>query len=229
MNITVRFFALHRDIVGTPQLQVEVPEGTTLGQLWAQLCAQYPALEPATRSIMFARNEAYADPNTLLADKDEAAFIPPVSGGQDDFTPFLITEQPLDGAALMRYVQTPQDGAVVLFTGVVRDNFGGRGTDHLVYEAYAAMAVPVLEQLAVEAQQQWEIGRVAVHHRIGRLDIGETAVVVAVAAPHRHAAFAAAEQIMDRIKEVAPIWKQEHWSDGEAEWIGDEHNRKGEG
>ncbi len=227
MNINVRFFAVHRDIVGTSQLQVEVPEGTTLGELWARLCAQYPALQPATRSIMFARNEAYANPETVLAENDEAAFIPPVSGGADDLPLFLITEQPLDAAALMRYVQTPADGAVVLFTGVVRDNFGGRGTDHLVYEAYAGMVVPVLEQLAAEAQQQWEVGRVAVHHRIGHLGIGETAVVVAVAAPHRHAAFAAAEQIMDRIKEVAPIWKREHWSDGEAEWVGDEHDRKG--
>lgn len=226
MNINVRFFAVHRDIVGASQLLVEVPEGTTLGELWAQLCAQYPALQPATRSIMFARNEAYANPETVLAENDEAAFIPPVSGGRNDFPPFLITEQPLDGASLMRYVQTPRDGAVVLFTGVVRDNFGGRATDHLVYEAYAGLAVPVLEQLAAEAQQQWEIGRVAVHHRIGRLGIGETAVVVAVAAPHRHAAFAAAEQIMDRIKEVAPIWKREHWSDGEAEWVGDEHDRR---
>ncbi len=227
MKITARFFAVHRDIVGAPELVVEVPAGTTLGQLWAKLGEQYPALVPATRSIMFARNEAYADPATELADGDEAAFIPPVSGGQDDIAPFMVTEQPLNGAALQRYVQTAQDGAVVLFTGVVRDNFGGRTTDYLVYEAYAAMAVPVLAQLAADAQKQWEIGRVAVHHRVGRLAIGETAVIVAVAAPHRHAAFAAAEQIMDRIKEVAPIWKREHWQDGAAEWVGDERERKG--
>lgn len=226
MKITVRFFALHRDIVGAPELQVEVPDGTTLGQLWAKLGEQYPALVPATRSIMFARNESYADPDTELLDGDEAAFIPPVSGGQDEIAPFLVTQQPLDGQALQRYVQTPQDGAVVLFTGIVRDNFDGRATQYLMYEAYAAMAVPVLAQLASEAQSQWEIGRVAVHHRVGRLEIGETAVIVAVAAPHRHAAFAAAEQIMDRIKEVAPIWKREHWQDGAAEWIGDERERK---
>lgn len=227
MQITVRFFAQHRDIVGTPELRLDLPDGTTLGALWAQLGEQYPALRPLSRSVMFAVNQSYADPATVLHDGDEAAFIPPVSGGQDDAVePFMVTEQPLDGQALQRYVQTAADGAVVLFTGVVRDNFDGRATDHLVYEAYAAMAVPVLRQLAEEAQARLEIGRVAVHHRVGRLAIGETAVIVAVAAPHRHAAFAAAEQIMDRIKDVAPIWKREHWMDGAAEWVGDEDERK---
>jgi molybdopterin converting factor subunit 1 len=226
MQVTVRFFALHRDIVGAPERVVEVEPGTTLGQLWARLCEEYPALAPATRSVMFALNQSYADPSTELHDGDEAAFIPPVSGGQTDFEPFLISEQPLVPEPLMRYVQTPQDGAVVLFSGVVRNNFGGRSTAYLTYEAYPEMVVPVLQQLASEAQQRWEIGLVAVHHRIGRLEIGDIAVLIAVAAPHRHAAFEAAEYIMDRIKEVAPIWKQEHWADGSAEWVGDEHERK---
>ncbi|HEY0734420.1 MAG TPA: molybdopterin converting factor subunit 1 [Herpetosiphonaceae bacterium] len=226
MQVTVRFFALHRDIVGASELQLEVPEGSTLGDLWQRLGEEYPALTPATRSVMFALNQSYADPSSKLHDGDEAAFIPPVSGGgcplgDAQVAPFAISEQPLDGSLLHEYVQTPQDGAVVLFTGVVRDNFGGRATDYLVYQAYAAMAVPVLQQIAAEAQSKWEIGRVAVHHRIGRLAIGETAVIVAVAAPHRGAAFEAAAYIMDRIKEIAPIWKQEHWSDGETEWVGE--------
>jgi molybdopterin converting factor subunit 1 len=226
MRIAVRFFALHRDIVGAPELTLDVPPGTTLGQLWERLCEEYPALAPATRSVMFALNQSYADPSTELQDGDEAAFIPPVSGGQAEWQPFMISDQPLDSALLVRYVQTPHDGAVVVFSGVVRDNFGGRATAYLRYEAYPEMAVPVLQQLAAEAQDRWEIGRVAVHHRIGKLEIGETAVLVAVAAPHRHAAFKAAEYIMDRIKEVAPIWKREHWADGTADWVGDEHGRK---
>lgn len=229
MKITARFFALHRDIVGASELVVDVPEGTTIGQLWAHLGEQYPALAPATRSIMYALNEAYADASAPLHEGDEAAFIPPVSGGlAEPITPFAITDQPLDGQPLINFVQTPQDGAVVLFSGVVRDNFGGRATDHLVYEAYAALALPVLRQIAEEAQARWVIGRVAVHHRVGALAIGETAVLVAVAAPHRHAAFAAAEYIMDRIKDIAPIWKREHWADGSAEWIGHEDERTGE-
>jgi molybdopterin synthase catalytic subunit len=225
MHITVRFFALHRDVVGASIISRDVPQGTTLGELWSQLCEEYPALAPATRSVMFARNQEYADPDTELHDGDEAAFIPPVSGGEATES-FVVTDQPLDAQPLAVLVQTPQDGAVVVFHGVARDNFGGRPTAYLEYEAYPEMAVPVLRQLAAEAQERWPIGRVAVHHRIGRLHIGETAVIVVVAAPHRHAAFQAAEYIMDRIKQVAPIWKREHWADGETEWVGDEHERK---
>lgn len=226
MNITVRFFALHRDIVGASKIVREVPQGTTLGQLWTRLCEEYPALAPATRSLMFARNQEYAAPGMELHDGDEVAFIPPVSGGEA-IEPFLVTDRPLDPQPLTGLVQTPQDGAIVVFSGVARDNFGGRPTAHLEYEAYPEMAVPVLRQLAAEAQERFAIGRVAVHHRIGALEIGQTAVIVAVAAPHRHAAFEAAAHIMDRIKEVAPIWKREHWADGDAEWVGDEWERKG--
>lgn len=136
----------------------------------------------------------------------------------EQFPPFLISEAPLDPAPLAAYVQTADDGAVVTFAGVVRNNFAGRATSHLVYEAYAEMAVPVLRQIAGEAAERWPIGRVAVHHRVGRLAIGETAVLVVVAAPHRHGAFAAGEYIMDRIKEIAPIWKHEYWADGGSEW-----------
>jgi molybdopterin synthase catalytic subunit len=225
MQVTVRFFAGHRDIVGASQLTCEVANGTTLGNLWAQLCAQYPALAPSTRSVLFARNQEYADQATELHDGDEAAFIPPVSGG-DLVEPFMVTEQPLDETPLRALVQTAQDGAVVVFSGVARDNFGGRSTAHLEYEAYPEMAVPVLRQLAAEAQERFAIGRVAVHHRIGKLEIGDTAVIVVVAAPHRQAAFEAAAYVMDRIKQVAPIWKREHWTDGDAEWVGDEKERK---
>lgn len=217
MHITIRFFAIHRDIVGAPELGMELPEGTTLGGLWEALSERYPELRPATRSVLLAVNGEYAEPSVELKDGDEAAFIPPVSGGED--TPlFAVLEQPLDAGSLQAAVQTPGDGAVVLFTGVVRDNFGGRPTAFLHYEAYRELAMPVLRQIAEEAQSRWPIGRAGVHHRIGRLEIGDVAVVVAVAAPHRGAAFEAAAWIMDRIKEVAPIWKREHWADGQPEW-----------
>ena len=226
MRITTRFFALHRDVVGVSELKLDVDEGTTAGEVWARLGEQYPRLIPATRSLMFAINQAYADPATELHDGDEVAFIPPVSGGSNPgFHPFVVTDQPLQSEPLTGYTQTPADGAVVLFAGVVRDNAEGKATAYLHYEAYAAMAEPVLSQIADDARGRWPIGRVAIHHRIGRLEIGETAVLVAVAAPHRHAAFAAAEYIMDRIKEIAPIWKRESWLDGTVEWIGDEETR----
>ena len=142
-------------------------------------------------------------------------------------TPFFqITDQPLDPAPLVALVQAPDMGALVTFAGVVRNNFGGRATAYLEYEAYEPMAVAVLKQLADEARAQWSVGAIAIHHRVGRLAIGETAVLIVVAAPHRHAAFEAAEQIMDRIKEVAPIWKKEIWADGASEWVGNEIERK---
>lgn len=139
---------------------------------------------------------------------------------------FHITTQPLNPAPLVALVAAPDMGAVVTFAGVVRNNFGGRSTAYLEYEAFEPMAVIVLERLAAEARSQWNTGAIAIHHRIGRLEIGDTAVLIVVAAPHRHEAFEAAEQIMDRIKQVAPIWKKEIWADGASEWVGDEVERK---
>lgn len=226
MHVTTRFFAIHRDIVGTSSLQFQIEDGATVAAVWSRLGEQYPELVPATRSLMYAVNQVYADPETALHDGDEVAFIPPVSGGQDgEFRPFVVTEQPLNADALSQYVQTSSDGAIVLFSGVARNNFNGRATAHLFYDAYPAMAEPVLASIAAEAAERWDLGRIAVHHRTGQLNIGETAVLVAVAAPHRHGAFAAAEYIMDRIKEIAPIWKRETWTDGDAEWVGDEKTR----
>jgi molybdopterin synthase catalytic subunit len=139
---------------------------------------------------------------------------------------FQITDKPLDPVPLVALVSAPDMGAVVTFAGIVRDNFGGRATAYLEYEAFEPMAVAVLEQLAAEARAQWKTGLIAIYHRVGRLEIGETAVLIVVAAPHRHEAFEAAEQIMDRIKQVAPIWKREVWADGASEWVGDEVERK---
>ena len=141
---------------------------------------------------------------------------------------FAISRAPLDPAPLVALVQAPDMGAVVTFAGIVRNNFGGRATAYLEYEAYESMAVVVLEQLAGEARATWGTGAIAIHHRVGRLEIGEIAVLIVVAAAHRHAAFEATEWLMDRIKEVAPIWKKEIWADGASEWVGNEVERKAE-
>jgi MoaE-MoaD fusion protein len=220
MRVTVRLFAGQRDIVGVAELHYELEPGATVGTLWESLVARYPRLNGFSRRVLYAVNTEWSDLDSELHDGDEVAFIPPVSGGTDAAeTPlFHITAATLDPAPLVQLVQTPSDGAVVTFSGVVRDNFDGQPTAFLEYEAYAPMAVPVLHQIADEAQAQFDIGRVAVHHRVGRLPIGETAVLVVVAAPHRRAAFEAALFIMDRIKEIAPIWKKEHWADGGSEW-----------
>lgn len=218
ITITIRFFAGHRDIVGRAEQTMQLAPGATLGEVWERLASEFPRLAGYSGRLLYAINQEFATPASPLSDGDEVAFIPPVSGGAPEIAPFLISESPLDPAPLVAYVQTPADGAVVTFAGVARNNFNGRATAHLSYEAYAEMAAPVLARLADEARERWPIGRVAVHHRVGRLAIGETAVLVVVAAPHRQAAFAAAEYIMDRIKEVAPIWKKEHWADGAEEW-----------
>jgi molybdopterin synthase catalytic subunit len=141
---------------------------------------------------------------------------------------FQITDQQLDPAPLVALVAAPDMGAVVTFAGIVRNNFGGRPTAYLEYEAYGSMAEAVLAKLAAEAQASWGTGAIAIHHRVGRLEIGATAVLIVVAAPHRHEAFAAAEQLMDQIKQVAPIWKKEVWADGASEWVGNEIERKTE-
>lgn len=220
ITVTVRFFAGHRDIAGRSEETLSLAEGTTVGTLWEQLVTKYPRLAGYSGRLLFAVNHEYSSPSTSLADGDEVVFVPPVSGGSGvmAFAPFVISAEPLDPAPLVAWVNSPTDGAVVTFAGVARNNVAGRATMSLHYEAYAEMAVPVLQQIAGEAQERWRIGRVAVHHRVGHLDIGETAVLVVVAAPHRREAFEAAAYIMDRIKEIAPIWKQEHWADGSSEW-----------
>jgi molybdopterin synthase catalytic subunit len=225
MQITVRYFAGHRDITGTAEERVELESGATVGALWELLTDRYPRLGAYSGRLLYAVNQDYGTLETELRDGDEVAFIPPVSGGAP--APFFaISQAPLDPAPLVKLVESPDMGAIVTFAGVVRNNFGGRATAHLEYEAYAPMATKVLEQLAEEARGQWGTGPIAIHHRTGRLAIGETAVLIVVAAPHRHEAFEAAELIMDRIKQVAPIWKKEIWADGESEWIGNEKERQ---
>ena len=219
ITVRVRFFAGHRDIVGRAEQAFPLAVGTTVGMLWSHLVGVYPRLAGYTGRILFAVNQQYADAFTPLGDGDEVAFIPPVSGGTPTgLEPFRITTTPLDPAPLVAYVQTPADGAVVTFAGVVRNQFDGRATAFLTYEAYAELAVPVFGQIAAEAQARWTLGRVAIHHRVGTLAIGETAILVVVAAPHRQAAYAASSYIMDRVKAIAPIWKREHWADGSAAW-----------
>jgi molybdopterin converting factor subunit 1 len=227
MNITLRYFAGHRDIAGRAEEQIEISDGANVGTLWEALVGRYPRLAGYTGRMLVAVNQEYATLETALRDGDEVAFIPPVSGGSESAQElFRVGEAPLDPAALVALVQSPDMGAVVTFAGVVRNNFGGRSTAFLEYEAFAPMAVKVLSELAERARARWEIGRIAIHHRVGRLAIGETAVLIVAAAPHRQAAFEATAWLMDQIKEVAPIWKKEHWVDGASDWIGSEHDRK---
>jgi MoaE-MoaD fusion protein len=227
VNVRVRYFAGHRDITGHAEEELALEGGAVVADVWSLLVARYPRLVGYTGRLLFAVNQEFATPETALADGDEVAFIPPVSGGAS--SAFAVTSEPLNAAPLVALVQRPDMGAVVTFAGVVRDNFGGRATARLQYEAYEQMAVAVLEQIAADAQARFVTGPTRWCTAIGTLQIGETAVLVVVASAHRHAAFEAAEWIMDRVKEKAPIWKKEIWADGGEEWIGGEKERKGEG
>ena len=171
---------------------------------------------------MMMANEAYVPADYPLGDGDEIAYIPPVSGGShDDGRLFRITEDELDPRETERAVADPGAGAIVTFTGVVRDNGRGRPVSALDYEAYAPAAEKMLAQVADEIDAKWGLKRVAIIHRVGLLPVGEASVVISVSSPHREAAFEAALYAIERLKEIVPIWKKEHYEDG-AVWIGSE-------
>jgi molybdopterin synthase catalytic subunit/molybdopterin converting factor small subunit len=206
MAVTVRLFAGLREQAGWSRRELEV---ATVADVW-------PALglgeEPA--GLLYAVNREYADPERELADGDEVALIPPVSGGA-----FCVTDQPLSLEAVAAEVADERAGAVATFTGTVRRRSRSREVTRLEYEAYAEMAEDVMANLAAELAQRYELCSVAIHHRIGTLGIGEASVVVAVSAPHRQDALAACREAIDALKETVPLWKKEVYEGGE-EWIG---------
>ena len=170
-----------------------------------------PVLAGISPSLSIAVNEEYATDERILKPGDEVALIPPVSGGSDDHV--VITAEPIASDA-HAWVVEPTDGAVVRFEGVVRNNAADQQTDHLEYEAYEPMVRKVLSTIVAEAHDKWKIGTAAISHRIGRLSIGEISVLITVASPHRAEAFSACRYIIDRAKEIAPIWKKEFGPDG---------------
>ena len=179
---------------------------------------RFPQIDAMRDSIMFAVNAEYVSPDHPVTPLDEVALIPPVSGGSDDGPYFQITNDVLDPTALHNLVLSPQAGAVSLFVGVVRDNNLGRDVHYLEYDAYPAMATNVMRQIADEMHKRWDVLEIAMHHRIGRLEIGEASVAVAVASAHRGEGIEACHYGIDRLKAIVPIWKKEVWTDGE-EWI----------
>lgn len=227
MNVTVRLFAGLRERAKTDSVIVSLNEGATVQDAIAAAREQVSSDLEIFGHIMLAVNRAYVEQDHVLSDGDELALIPPVSGGSvlhtglpDNFQNVLITSDPLDPDPLTNHVTTDQDGAVVAFLGVTRDHNSGRKVEYLEYEAYRPMADEQIQDLIKEMKEKWEIGRVAVAHRTGRVDIGETSMVVAVGAPHRKPAFDAALYFIDRLKEVVPIWKKEYFEGGEV-WIGE--------
>lgn len=224
--ITLRYFAIIREAVGRETEERTVPDGTTAAEVAAALSAQYPRIAALLRTSPVMVNAAYAEPGVALADGDEVAFIPPVAGGTTDTPCFAVVETPLVADAIAALVAAPEAGAVVTFVGTVRNHARGRAVRWLEYEAYAAGCLPIFAQLAAEMRERWSLVGVAIHHRVGHLQVGDTSVVIAVSSGHRQEAFAACEYAIDRLKERAPIWKKEAYADGEV-WIGAESAYQG--
>jgi molybdopterin synthase catalytic subunit len=221
MRVTLRHFALIRETIGRQTEERAVEPGTTISGIYDLLAADHPRLAPLKASVMMMANQEYVPAEYLVNDGDEIVFIPPVSGGSEDGRLFRVTEDELDARETERAVADPGAGAIVTFTGVVRDNGRGQAVSALDYEAYAPAAEKMLAQIADEIDEKWGLKRVAIIHRTGLLPVGEASVVISISSPHREAAFHACLYAIERLKEIVPIWKKEHYADGAA-WIGSE-------
>ncbi|TMG33014.1 MAG: hypothetical protein E6H93_02695 [Chloroflexi bacterium] len=221
MNVRVVLFAKPRELVGQPNLELALPAGATAADAWSQLSSRYD-LGPLPRSFRCAVNSEYAGWNDPLKEGDELAVIPPVSGGAIGERHGLVAlrEEPLDPAAIADRIRSIDEGALVVFEGIVRAHSRGKQVRALVYEAYGSMAQKQMEQLADEARRRWSILDLTVVHRTGTLQVGEISVVIAVTASHRGEAFDACEWLIDELKHTVPIWKKEVYTEGEA-WIDD--------
>ncbi len=238
MRIRVRLFAIQRELVGAREVPLELADGASVAAAWDGLVVLHPGLAPGRESVRFARNGSYADTATQLADGDELAIIPPVSGGAPD-RPARILElrdTPFDVAILGELIDrlaTPEDGAAVGFLGRTRSTPGtpapgqeteaarhaGRAVDALEYETHESMALGVLGQIADEIAARFGVERLAIVHRTGEVSLGEASIAVVAVAPHRGVAFDAARYAIDETKARAPIWKAERFADGHV-WIG---------
>ena len=228
MRVRVLFFGMLKDIAGTPEDSVELTGGETLAAVFDRCVSRVPALARARPGVVPARNQQFAKWTDTAADGDEIAFLPPVSGGTGKYIQeimdepegnfFALTRETIDTAALQRRVLRGEDGAVVNFEGVVRNNMKGRATRFLHYECYEPLAIRTMAEIGRDIVRSYAVGRIAMVHRLGRMEIGETSVAVIVSAPHRRPAFEAALEGINRLKRLVPIWKKEHFADGEV-WV----------
>jgi len=220
MNAHVRLFASAREAAGVGHLRLELPPGATVRDAIAAVTKLHP-LVGEIRQMVVAKNRDYVGLDEPLAEGDELALIPPVSGGAvSNAERILVSASPLSVDAAIDAVRGPDTGGVVVFLGTVRNASRGKRVRHLVYEAYAEMAEAKMLEIAIGLESAHAPLRIALHHRVGDLAIGDIAVVVAAAAPHRDAAFTAARAAIDDLKRVVPIWKKEYTDDG-AVWIED--------
>jgi molybdopterin synthase catalytic subunit len=221
--------------VGRAEETIEIESESTIAGLFQSYAERFATLRDKRPSIVFARNREFSPVNTVLSDNDEVAFLPPVSGGSGDASaPFIrkpgghlfaITREAIDSRELVDRLQRPEDGAVVVFEGVARNNTRGRATAHLEYECYEEMAIEQLARIGTEIAASFAIGRIGIIHRLGRLEIGDASVAVVTTAPHRKPAFEAALEGINRLKREVPIWKKEFFADG-AVWVDGEWDER---
>jgi len=229
MRVRVFFFGMLKDLAGKCSDSVDLPEGASVRDVLAHYESQIPRLKESARSLAVSVNQQYADADRKLCAGDEVALLPPVSGGAAESPEgpgartaesgghvrcSTIVRDAIDAPRVLASLKRGEDGAALLFEGVVRNQTRGRPTLYLEYEAYEEMALREMESLAEQALQKFQIRDVAMVHRLGRLEIGETSVLVAVASAHRAAAFEACRWLIDTLKRTVPIWKKEHFEDG---------------
>jgi len=209
VQVSIRLFAGLRERAGTGARGLELPDGAKVADVWSAL-----ELGDEPPGLLYAVNKRYADSGTTLGDGDEVALIPPVSGGA-----FRLSPDPLSLDAVVREVRDDSAGAIATFTGTVRNRSRDREVQYLEYEAYEGMAEEMMAELASDLARRHELSAIAIHHRVGRVEIGEPSVVIAVSSPHRAAALAACKEAIDTLKGTVPLWKKEVYEGGE-EWIG---------
>jgi len=222
MQVRVLFFGMMKDVAGTGGLSIDLPDGASVQDLVQHCKGRIAKFAEFVACCAVSVNQQYADLATKLRNGDEVGFLPPVSGGSGkDAGSAAIVREKIDVQAWLEKIKQPADGAAVIFEGVVRDNTRGRRTLYLDYEAYEPMALKQMEELTGEARRRFAIREAAIVHRLGRLEIGETSVLILVASAHRAAAFDACRWLIDTLKRSVPIWKKEYfeggavWADGE--------------
>jgi molybdopterin synthase catalytic subunit len=223
MRVNVVYFGVLREIAGHEREEVELAATARLGDLYSNLQKRLPTLGRFDGSIALSINYQYAGLDERLHEGDEVGLLPPVSGGAnasgsqvlrgEDFCVEIVHE-PIETASILSHLKQPEDGALVSFEGVVRNHSRGRRTIYLEYSAYEPMALSELEKLARTAREKYPVRELRIVHRLGRLEIGDVSVLIAVASAHRAAAFDAARWIIDTLKKTVPIWKKEYFEDG---------------
>jgi MoaE-MoaD fusion protein len=222
MHVRVLFFGRLKDIVGRSEESAELSEGARVEDLFARYGNSFPELARFRSSVVASVNQEFTEWRAPLSPGDEVAFLPPVSGGAVSAGATIeenqcaLVREPIETSEIVARLKAPRDGAVVVFEGIVRNHSGNRATLYLEYEAYEAMAIAKMRQIGEQMREKFQIRRFAMVHRLGRLEIGETSVLIAVCSAHRAAAFDACRFGIDTLKSAVPIWKKEFFRDGAA-------------